>query len=281
MRLAKWSPPSCFLALLLVLSPACSSNGSRAAFTTTQEDFYQRHSTICVAPVTASAGLQDERTEALAASIVGKLRDGGFRAPQVQDYISAREAVTASAPGCFDPATGEADRERCDAQERFFRAVAQRELGCTAFLHASVVRVVAPWRNGIAFWDDTRDSLLTGVHWEGWAEALSLWLEIADVEGAPLYWRAAGIELAVRLRSPTAKLWDPIPVGQQLRDEVRRRRAVLLGLGPLAGAPTDEVARCLDDFDAPREGGLAWDAWHERAHCEHAATGPPNPGTGP
>ena len=72
--------------------------------------------------------------------------------------------------------------------------------------------------------------IFRGIQERGWVTALSLWLQVFDLDGNRIAFRSAGIETPVQLAVVEDK--DLLPEDRWLTDEIRLDAAIRSALGP-------------------------------------------------
>jgi len=153
--------------------------------------------------------------------------------PEAVDELVSR--VRTESGGYFDPLTGSRDERRYLAyREQLARALSD-ELGCDGQLFASVVLLRARLDGTHAYWDGTSIQVVSTARglleggFSGWVGALSLWLDVLDLEGHQVAFRSAGIETLVSLA--VIREQDLLPRDRWLTDEARIDAAIASALG--------------------------------------------------
>jgi hypothetical protein len=192
---------------------------------------------ICLCEAKLPEDLHDRRAQ-VEAQLSGVLRKLGFRVVEVAAVAPIVERVERESGGSVDPLTGGRDWGRLHAFERALGRALRDELGCTALMEPTVVALVIEWNYGRAYWDGVSAMVVTasriayqgGIHAydSGYVGALSLWLELRDLDGRELRFRSGGIELLAQLDTNG---WQYMPKEALLTHPERLQVAVERAVG--------------------------------------------------
>jgi len=225
-----------------------------ASIGATADDALAPGTRLCLHPVHLPTVIPEdgERRPVIERQLEAALTAADFRVVGSEDVARVSKAVFEAGEGWVDPTTGlRVESLFQDYRARLARAL-REELGCEMRVSAGVVPVRAPFVNGIAQWDGRHEQMITtgrmvlqtlgGVSESGWVAALSLWLQVTDLEGHDVAFRSGGIETLVQLGVAVDR--DLLPADVWLSDAMNLAAAIELALGPAgkdlreAGAPT-------------------------------------------
>ncbi len=195
---------------------------------------------LCLQPVSLPFAKDDERRASLEQTVTRKLEQSGFKIVPSEEVREVAERVDEEWGEIIDPVTGRRISEKWEQYKRKLAQALGDELGCERRLTLSVALIRAPFANGSATWDGTQMSVtsagrivrnvLLGLNESGWLTALSLWIQVLDLNGDPLVFRSAGIEPLIDLSMSRGQ--DRLPEDQWLRNEEHLSRAIDSALGP-------------------------------------------------
>lgn len=202
---------------------------------------------------TSAAARRDDLARRLRTALVA----AGFAVAEPQAVEALEKRVDEETGGYIDPATGWRDAARYQAYRSARAAALRDELHCDAEVRAQVVGVRARFSGGWATWDGTSRGIsstgrvllnvLGGVHEYGWVQALSLWLQVSDLDGNDLAFRSAGIEPLASMA--VLRDQDVLPQDAWLTDGEKLDAAIRSAVGPsgeglrrLGAPPGGEIA---------------------------------------
>ncbi len=225
-----WIASSGFVAVL-VLGPALAPALASGEAASTR---------LCLASNELPFEQGDPRIEILEAKIAARFEEGYFSVVGGEPVLAVIEAIDADAGPAFDSTTAEAIRGPLDADPAALGRALREKLGCEARIRIRVESVLARIDGQWAVWDGARISIYADEHdpverspeMRGWVAALSLWVELVDVEGRELAFRSAAIEPLVHLA--TFRPIDRLPDDRWLQDEKALDAAIERALGPKA-----------------------------------------------
>lgn len=193
---------------------------------------------LCLLPLAVPFAQDDPRATRLEARIARRFEEGGFAVTRSADTTPVVEAVEERWGAIFDPAFGHVVETALATHHRELGRAMQGELGCQALVRVHVHVLRAAYVGGSARWDGVVVSINSPARqWfvgdeRGWVSALSLWVELFDLEGESLAFRSAGIEplISFSLKRDV----DRLPEDRWLHDEAVVDRAIDSALGPMA-----------------------------------------------
>lgn len=227
----------------------CKTNPSKpvSPFRIDESVFRERIQTLCLEPISNPFSLPegDKRIEKLTGLLIGELEARGFSVVRSDRLAELRKRELESAGGIYDPHTGRIVPARYEAFMARYLESAGAKLGCDAILHASVAVVTASFYSNWAEWDGAREKIGSSGY-SGTVPAISLWVEITDLEQQELYFRSGGIQILKKLDTGFLKAeLEPIPQEQILARKDRCLEAVRLALAML-GTPTLDAGTASD-----------------------------------
>ncbi|MCX8072059.1 MAG: hypothetical protein N3C12_06370 [Candidatus Binatia bacterium] len=200
--------------------------------------------TICVLPIDPEVKELEPGAENLRRIAVEELERAGFGVVPIskEGWKTLADRAAADVGGVFDPEVGWLDVDRVEeARQRFNRSVG-KQYRCDASLALTIHVVRAPWRDGVAKWDGSEETianyLLTIGDW-GWVMALSLHARLVGANSEELYFCTGGLRTLGKynpLAAPFAPPFQPVKAEELLSPELVSHRAVLLALGLLLAA---------------------------------------------
>lgn len=228
--LPSWIASRAFVAALVLgpaLAPALASGETASA-------------RLCLTSTEVPFEKGDPRIGILEEKIATRFEEGHFSVVRGEPVLDVVEAIDASARPAFDSATAEAIPDRLDAYHAELGRALREKLGCEARIRIRVESVLARVDGKWAVWDGARIStdpqerapVERSPEMRGWVAALSLWVELVDVEGRELAFRSAAIEPLVHLA--TFRPIDRLPEDRWLQDEKALDAAIEGALGPKA-----------------------------------------------
>jgi hypothetical protein len=215
-----------------------SACGPPDPFRIPEKTFRSEITVLCVEALTGDLPLLQfedwpARSARLGELLAEALERGGFRVVRTDAVVAVWRRQREAHGGYYDVHTGEIDAQVYAAVRADAMADLGRTLGCGAVVRPSVRVVAADWGAGMAHWDGVRQGVGAGG-WgaSGWVKALSLWVNVVDLQERELYFGAGGLQVLAKL----GFLGGDSPVGAEaiLSDEERNRAGVAEALGPLA-----------------------------------------------
>ncbi|HEB89731.1 MAG TPA: hypothetical protein ENI85_09185 [Deltaproteobacteria bacterium] len=175
----------------------------------------------------------DDRLPAFEKSIGEVLRARGFEVVGAEALNETWKRVFEEAGDLFDRHTGEKDPERYQAARRAALAALHDERGCDFMMIPEIMAVSAAWNYGIVRWDGAvypfEKGLLPGHDSYGYVGALSLHLNIYDLEGELVYFGTGGIQPTSELIGGFGKdVFEAVAVEELLRSDERNAEAIWL-----------------------------------------------------
>lgn len=228
----------------LAVITACGGHTPYNPFLVPRTQLYANTKTIALAPVCICTGDKIANPEPVIARynsyLERELRAGGFHVVPAKESDAIWERISDSVGGFFNATTGARD----SAKVHFARARAMRELhdrfGADGWLHPQIVVVGADFKGGTAKWDGVEESYqsfgkkllaaLFGASTYGTSSALSLYVELEDMQGKDEYANRGGIQL---LSKPGGDKFYPVPRALLFVDLARDSAAVHIALAPL------------------------------------------------
>ena len=225
-----------------VLVSGCAGNARHNPFLVPQASIYGSVKTIALAPIVVPRQLGSVEVERAKfdSLITADLRAAGFKVVSASQTEPIWSRVTDSPGGLFDASTGERDSTKVRVARRLLMEQLVSRFQADALLHPHVVFATARFNSGTATWDGTRQSYqsfggkllraLFGQETYGKTPALSLSLDIENLDGQELYINQGGLQL---YEKPTDRDFAPVPASELFSDTLRNATAVHLALGPL------------------------------------------------
>jgi hypothetical protein len=213
-------------------------------------EFRRRVKTVAVAQVIvpSNLGVDAAARTKFHPALEDKLRQAGFTVVPAQQVGEIREAKERELGGLFDPQTGKLDEAKLTALMSFVRGELGTRFSADAVLLARVRTVTAnfgyaPLAGVRAKWDGATESLETGgfdkvvsPRGNGTVDALSLLVNIEDLNGSSLYAHAGGIQVLSKLAPGAGQFggnpFVQVPKAELLADQARIQQAVSYALGP-------------------------------------------------
>ena len=220
---------------------ACIPVVAHAQYTVPRDSFYSGLHVIALAPVAVPNDLENpEPVRALFAGLVEtKLRAAGLEVITPDRTGPVWDSIRALQGGLFDPTTGKLDAEKARQARQAYAGEMARRFNANAILYPSIVVVSARLDNSVAAWDGTQQGtaakklvhMLMGASHSGHVPALSLWVELAALDGRDLYEYGGGIQVLEKVGA----LGKPVPVqrAELFKDQKRNEKAVSIALKPL------------------------------------------------
>jgi hypothetical protein len=214
------------------------------------DEFRRPVKTVAVANVLVPSDLGADATvrTKFHPAIEDKLRQAGFTVVPAQHVGEIREAKERELGGLFDPHTGKLDDAKLATLMSFVRGELKTRFSADAILLSRVRTVTAnfaytPMVGVRAKWDGATESLETGSfdkvvspRGSGKVDALSLLVNIEDLNGSALYAYAGGIQVLSKLAPGAGQFggntFVPVPKAELLADQERIQQAVSYALGP-------------------------------------------------
>ncbi len=230
-------------AAVILVAPWCGCAGVKTlpALRVPKEEARQRLGTICVLPATAEFEFPeaDSKLDTLGQLVQTRLEAQGFPVVPPAQSKNVFSEASAAVGGLYDPDTGERDREKYrQVKQEWYRRL-HDQLGCDAVLTCRLEIVQANWTNGLAVWDGASDSVsdafLGGFGALGNVAAVSLWIEIRDMNDQVVYFHTGGVQVIAKLESDFLKSrFELVAPEAVLADHKRVAHAVDVSLQALA-----------------------------------------------
>jgi hypothetical protein len=219
-------------------------------FRISADEFRRRVKTVAVAHVIvpSNLGVDAATRTKFHPALEDKLRQAGFTVVPAQDVGEIREAKERELGGLFDPQTGKIDEAKLATLMTFVRSEVKTRFSADALLLSRVRTVTAnfgyvPLAGVRAKWDGATESLETGSfdkvvspRGSGKVDALSLLVNIEDLNGSSLFVHAGGIQVLSKLAPGAGQFggntFVPVPKNELLTDPERIQQAVSYALGP-------------------------------------------------
>lgn len=223
---SRWIASIHFAIALLVSTTAAASElaTARLCLTSTELPFAQG----------------DPRIAILESKIAARFEEGHFSIVRGAPVLEVIEVIDARAQPAFDATTAAPIPGVREAYHAALGGALHETLGCEGRIRIRVESVLAPVDGGWAVWDGARISRSAGgrkavqrsPEMQGFVAALSLWVELVDVEGRALAFRSAAIEPLVHIGSFLPE--ERRPDEHWLADEQALDAAIDRALGPKA-----------------------------------------------
>jgi hypothetical protein len=197
--------------------------------------------TIAIMPVAVPAGLTDSAAASAAFTtlIVTTLRANGLSVFSPDSTMAMWEHVRDSAGGFYDTYTGKVIEANRQAVLRQFRLALKSEGDAEALLYADIRRVTIRFNGSKAQWSGAEEGsggfggasrFLFGKS-GGQLVALTLFVQVLDMDGKELYSGEGGIQLTQRIKMDRLVF---VPADSILTQRDRNASAVHLALDSLA-----------------------------------------------
>jgi hypothetical protein len=236
-----------FAAYLLALAfiSGCSAAPPSNPFRVARSDIQAKVKTIALAPIQIAPEVENpaavkRKFESL---ITAKLQAGGYKVIASEEYNKSWNQAVEKLGAVFDPATGKRDEKKFDAALEYTVRDVRQKTKADALLVSALVRVQADFYSNMAEWHGTTDyvrpegvwATFSGPQAQGKVGALSLWVDLIDLDGPELYVNFGGIQVTSKLY-PGMKVVD-VPYLEFFAEEAKNVRAVNIALNPLLGQP--------------------------------------------
>jgi hypothetical protein len=227
------------------LGAACAGHTKYDPFIVPQARIYGSVKTIALAPMCACSGTPELRKVdpsrgKFDSLVTTELTHAGFAVVPAAASDSIWRRVTDSLGGLFNSATGEPDTARLNIARALTMRELQARFHADAWLHSHIVLAAAKFNGGEAKWDGASQTYqsfgkkfltaLFGGGTYGKTPALSLRVDLEDIQGKDLYGNQGGLQL---YEVPSGRDFRQIPLDQLYADPVRNANAVHLALAPL------------------------------------------------
>jgi hypothetical protein len=237
------------LKLAAVLFAALSISGCAATtpynpFKMPQADIQAKVRTVALAPIEISLETQNPAIVKLKfeSVIAAKLHEAGFEVLKSEEYDAIWKQAVEKLGAIYDPASGKRDEKKFNAAYRYALGELRAKTKADAVLHCAIVRVNADFSANLAEWHGASDYVkpdgvwgtFSGPQFYGTIPALSLWVDLVDLQGTEMYVNFGGIQVASKIYG--MKPVD-VPADEFFTDDARNARSVDLALNPLIGQP--------------------------------------------
>ena len=231
------------IALTAGLAAGCAGHTPYNPFIVPQDRIYDSVKTIALAPITEPGELKDvvEPSRGKFDSLLtAQLTSAGFVVVPSQESAAIWKRVTDSLGGLFDVATGDRDTIKLNTARKLTMDELRTRFHADGWLHPHIIFAMAKFDGGTARWDGVSESYqsfgkkfltaLFGGGTYGRTSALSVWVDLEDLQGKDLYVNEGGLQLYLK---PAGHDWQAIPPAQLYADPARNATAVSIALGPL------------------------------------------------
>ena len=232
-------------AFLVGLLAACGGKTTYDPWLTPQQDFAGTVHAMAVVSVEPPDDLEDPTpVEATFDSLlIAELVGAGFRVVSSQVTGDLWGGLVDSVGGYYDPFTGRQDTSKYNPLRRAWMRILREEHGADAVLFPSIVVVDAGVSDWKASWDGTSQRVqsifsaalraIAGEENAATTPALSLEVQIEDMDGEVVYVNRGGIEVWEKPASGRGEGYREVPRSELFRDAERNTRAVRLALGSI------------------------------------------------
>jgi hypothetical protein len=215
-------------------------------FKISREQFFAKCKTVALIPIRIPKDIAryDSARVEFDSLLTSALQQVGLVVVPSKEYEEIRRQAVEEAGALFDPLTGAPDTTKSKQIVERCRGELLAKFKAEALLFASIRGVSVPFSGAKAKWHGASESLLSkgGIsgffssasNSSGRATALSLFVVIADTNGADMYVNAGGIQVTHKILN-YANQFVPVPKEQILADKKRNTEAVRLALEPLLG----------------------------------------------
>lgn len=234
------------LFLLASLVYGCAATAPSSPFKIPRADIQAKVKTIVLLPIQIAPDVENpaaikRRFESL---ITAKLQAGGFKIIGSEEYDKSWNRAVERVGAVYDPASGKRDEKKFNAALEYAVRDIRNKTEADALLVSALVTVRADFYSNLAEWHGTTDyvrpegvwATFSGPQAQGTIGALSLWIDLIELDGPELYVNFGGIQVTSKLY-PGLKFVD-IPSHDILVDQARNIRAVDIALNPLLGQPS-------------------------------------------
>lgn len=195
---------------------------------------------LCLTSTELPFAKGDPRIAILERKIGARFEEGHFTIIHGEPVLEVIRAIDASAQPAFDAITAAPIPGQSEAYHAELGRALHETLGCDGGIRIRVESVLARVDGDWAVWDGARISRSAGgrkpaqrsPEMQGFVAALSLWVELVDVEGRALAFRSAAIEPLVHIGRFLPE--DRLPDDQWLADDDALDEAIDRALGPKA-----------------------------------------------
>lgn len=231
------------LIVFILFLSACATNKYNP-FKVTPEEINNTIHTIVIRPTKLPADLPNQQSlrNNFEPSIESFLKDAGFKIITPNDVSPIWEKYITDAGGFYDPVTGDFNDTKFKSINGKFEKDIVAKYNADAILFP-VVRVYSvDWRNGIATWDGTWESVksvkenvakiltMTVDYSSGKIGALSLSVNLYDKNNKCLYLNSGGIQLVSKV---SFGKFERVPNEELCNDKDLDDKAVRIALEPL------------------------------------------------
>lgn len=235
--------------LIAALLAAGCASAAYDPFRISPDEFRRRVKTIAVASVAVSSDLGgNSAAQAFNPAIETKLQEAGFKVVPTQEFRGIWDAKATELGGLFDPQTGKMNEAKATTLLSHARGEMKTRFNADALVLPHVRRVTArfgymPFVGVRANWDGASENLETGAfdkvvspRGSGTVGAISLVLNIEDLNGSPLFVNAGGIQVLSKLAPGAGNFggnaFVEVPKDQLFTNEQQMQQAVQYALAP-------------------------------------------------
>ena len=229
-------------ALTAALAAGCAGHTPYNPFIVPQDRIYGSVKTIALAPVIEPGELKDVEPSRgkFDSLLTAQLTSAGFVVVPSKESGAIWKRVTDSLGGLFNVATGERDTVKLSTARKLTMDELHTRFHADGWLHPQIIFAMAKFDGGTARWDGVSESYqsfgkkfltaLFGGGTYGRTSALSVWVDLEDLQGKDLYINEGGLQLYLK---PAGHDWKAIPPAELYADPARNAAAVSIALGPL------------------------------------------------
>jgi hypothetical protein len=192
-------------ACLITLSTSCAVIPPYDPFIKSRSEIFNTVDVLSMTPVILSDfDRKDEVAARYEALITERLETAGFKVIPSSEYSSIRDPMVEQLGGMFDPATGQADKEKLAAVRLHTTNELVAKFDIDGYVRPRIMVVKASWNGNTATWDGVTDHTtgkggfwadLFGPQATGTIPALSLILPLTGTSGETYYVGRGGIQL--------------------------------------------------------------------------------------
>jgi len=229
--------------LTAFLVSGCAATSPHNPFKIPQADIQAKVKTIALVPIDIAPEIENPaaikfKFESL---LTTKLQDGGFNVIASDEYATIWRQAVKNLGAVYDSATGKRDEKKFSAAFEYTVGELRAKTKADALLLSAIVTVKADFSSNLAEWHGASDYVrpegvwgtFSGPQAYGTIAALSLWVDLVDVQGTEMYVNFGGIQVISKLY-PGMKVID-VPRHEFFADETKNVRSVNIAINPLIG----------------------------------------------